>query len=122
MPRLPVGYSVHHNDDVDQTEEVIVSGPATLYGCVISNEHATADMFVQYYNSAAVTPGTTVPVITIQVPAQVGKEVEWVGGITFDTALSVVALTGGNDADTTGAATDDVCVSTLYLTGSQRGG
>lgn len=120
MPKLPIGYSTAHFDDVDETEETVSSVPATLFGWTIINDHATVPAYVQFYDSAAVTPGTTAPKIMICVPALDSKSQEFVGGITFNTAITVASTTTPTGA--TGTATDDVSVSAMYLPGTRRSG
>lgn len=120
MPVLPRGYDNAHFDDVDETEETVSATPATLFGFTICNDHATAAAYVQFFDATAPTPGTTAPVLLIGIPPLDGKSQEFVGGITFRTAITVASTTTPTGA--TGTAVDDVSVSTFYLPGIVRSG
>lgn len=83
------------------TAQAVKASAGKLGGYFIYNPNATAQ-FVQIYNvaSGSVTVGTTNPLLMLTIPATAGANVEFVNGITFDTAIAVAATStaGGNGA------------------------
>lgn len=86
------------------SSQVVKGSAGKLGGYFIYNPNATAQ-FVLIYNvaSASVTVGTTNPLMMLTIPATAGANVEFVNGVTFDTAIAVAAAStaGGNGAPTT---------------------
>ena len=76
----------------------------TLYGLSLSNPTATAVYFKLYNLAAAPTVGTSVPVITIPLPANSNVYQEFGPmGLRFGTGISWAATGAITDADTTAA-------------------
>lgn len=119
MPQLPVGYSTATFDDVDESVETVSATPATLFGYTIANS-AGAASYIKFYDATAPTVGTTEPKLVIAVATLAGASQEFVGGITFGTAITVASVT--TPEGNTGSAANDVSVSTVYLTGTRRQG
>ena len=119
MPVLPRGYNTATFDDVDEGVDTVSAVPATLFGYTIANSAAAAS-YILFYDATAPTVGTTEAKLVIGVATVSGASQEFVGGITFSTAITVASVTSpeGN----TGSATNDVSVSAVYLPGTQRSG
>lgn len=113
----PVSYgalSIFRSIDLDETEEQISATPANLYGYYIFNG-AGAVRYFKFYNATAATVvvGTTVPVITIPLPAGAGANVEFTNGIGFQTAITAACTTGIAD-DNTGAPGANECILNAF--------
>lgn len=115
-------YSVFRSLDVTSTEADVKASPGRLMGWYISNANAAAAVFVKFYNAAAadVTVGTTTPYLTVRIPAASATNVNWGGGsasgdsgIPFE-ALSVAAVTGVADNNTTAPSTNDIVANIFY--------
>lgn len=89
--------------DTDEVEVKATAG--NLYGWNIINRIAST-IYVKFYNSSSVTPASDVPILTLMVPASgsVFQEPNCIQ-INFSTALSVRAVTGITDTDTTDPGT-----------------
>lgn len=88
------------------TAQVVKASAGQLYGYYIYNPNATAT-FVHFYNTAAasVTVGTTNPLMSVTIPANMAANLALPYGITFSNAgWSAAATTtaGGNTAPGTG--------------------
>lgn len=112
---LPNGYLVFRSLDLDESEEEIKATSGYVYGYYIFNASAST-RYVKFYNATAAntTVGTTVPVITIPLPAGAGANVYSENGVLFDTAITVAATTGLADADTGAPSANDVVVNVYY--------
>lgn len=91
---------------VVDTDEVTVKGSAgNLYGWNIVNRH-TSTIYVKFYNQTSVDPGTDVPVLTLQVPANgsIYQEPNCIQHV-FSTAIAVRAVTENTDTGTTDPTT-----------------
>ncbi|MCI0558815.1 MAG: hypothetical protein MN733_09985, partial [Nitrososphaera sp.] len=119
QPHNAGGCSIFRSIDLDETEEEVSATAATLYGWYIANT-ATATRFVKFYNAtaAAVTVGTTTPVMTLPIPGNANDDVgaNMLGGvgIAFGTALTVAATTGVADSDTGAPGANDVIVNLFF--------
>ena len=100
-------YSSFRNLATSSTAVAVKASGGNLYGFNIINLH-TSDIFVKFYNvvAASVDPATSVPVLTLLVPAS-GAVFQEPGSIlcTFSTAIAVRVVTGSGDTNTTVAAT-----------------
>lgn len=113
------GCDVNKNLDVDETEDAVKATAGTLYGWYIVNR-TTSVRYVKFYNAtvASVTVGTTVPDLTIEVPANSADHIAvifaFTPGIKFGTAITVACTTGFADNDTGAPGTNDVFVMSFY--------
>lgn len=94
---------------------LVKSSAGNLYGIWVSNT-STSPRWLKLYNmTTAPTVGSSVPVVTIAIPAGFCGDLN-VGthGISFTTGISL-AITGAyTDADTTAVAAGDVCLNIMY--------
>lgn len=106
---------IFRSTDIDETEEDVKTGPGAVYGWYITNTNAAA-RYVKFYNAtaAATTVGTTVPVLTIAVPASSSVSASFPAGIGFSTAICVAATTGIADNDTGAPSANDVVIHVIY--------
>lgn len=119
VPRTSGGLAVNRQIDLDEAKVEIKSSAGQIYGLHVINLH-TAPIYVKFYNAAAasVTVGTTTPFLTFAVPAQSdgnggGFNLTFSQGLEFSTGITVVALTGVADSDTTGPAANK-CVANFF--------
>ena len=109
---MPIILGVVNANIVDTALEVKTS-PTVFYGAKVSNR-GSSRAFIQLHNVAtgSVTPGTSVPAISIAVePDSVNVDYALpvgVGPITFATALSVIATTTPVGATATEASMVDL--------------
>lgn len=100
------GLSRWRSTTVNTTSQQVKATPGNLYGINIQNLHS-ATVFVKFYNLATVNPAVDAPILTLQVAATPGAITQrsLTLPIAFGTALSVRAVTGAADTDTTNPAT-----------------
>lgn len=79
---------------------VAKAGPGRLYGWSASNINAAARYLKVYDTASAPTVGTTVPVLTIAIPAAGNASHDLGDGIVFRSGISFAITTGIADADT----------------------
>jgi hypothetical protein len=113
----PLGCTPYKNVDVDETPVSVKAGPARLMVINAVNV-AIAPRYLKLYNAlvANVTVGTTVPVWTLALPAQVdanggGIVLPIPEGLFFSTGLTIAVTTGAADNDTGAPGTKDVSVN-----------
>lgn len=100
----------------NSTAAAIKATPGTVLGWSIFNSSAGV-RYVKLYDVAAasVNPATpTIPKIRIGIPAGASVHVTLPNGIAFTTAISVRAVTGVADNDTTAATLNDVVLNVFY--------
>lgn len=98
------------NTSVGSTAVSVKASSGIIVGYNIINKH-TSDIFVKFYNieSGQVTPATNSPVLTLMVPASGSVYMEPYGIIhEFNVAISVRAVTGSADNDTTSPTTTPI--------------
>lgn len=106
--------------DLDETEEEVKATAGTLYWLNWTNRTASVRYLKVYDNTAAgTTVGTTVPVLTIEMPANASDHVAAVAafgsvGMAFSTGLCLAATTGFADNDTGAPGANDIIVNALY--------
>jgi hypothetical protein len=112
LPNTPFFHSV----DLDESEEEVSDEAVSVLGYYIYNAAATT-RFVKFFNDTAanVTVGTTVPDITLPIPAGAAANLHlspssWV----FGDGLCVAATTGAADNDTGAPSAGDVMIQ-LWL-------
>lgn len=107
--RLPVvlpdssALATHFDSSVVATLETMSPSPTTLYYIEARNTN-NADVWVQLFEDAAVTLGTTAPKLSLFVPAQGAIDKYWQQGVKFKNLVSYAATTTstGNTAPSTG--------------------
>jgi hypothetical protein len=114
-PATTGGMSISTDIDLDETETEIKGGAGHLFGWYIYNDGA-AEVYVKLYNATAanVVVGTTVPVMTLGIPAGSGSNVFTDQGIAFSTAICAAATTVATTADTTAPAANQVIANFFY--------
>lgn len=94
----------------NSTAVAIKASAGDLYGFNIINL-ATTDIYVKFYNIAAgsVNPASSVPIKTLLIPIGGAVFVEPHGILdSFSTAISVRAVTGAGDTNTTAPSTSPI--------------
>lgn len=103
----------YRSTTVDELDSPVKVSRGKLWGFNIINRHTT-DIFVKFYDKAsnAINVATDTPILTLQVPASgsVYQESNYpnVDLCTFDTAISVRAVTGSADTDNTAPTTKPI--------------
>jgi hypothetical protein len=101
---------------VNNTTAVAVNASAgVVHGILATNANA-ALRYLKVYNVAAasVNSGTTVPDLTIPIPATNYIFFDVDGGIPFSTAISFNLTTGIADNDNTAVAAGEITVTVFY--------
>lgn len=94
---------------------VVKASAGTLYSITATNTNA-AIRYLKIYNSTTVTVGTTVPVLTIAIPATGVVHIPFgAQGMRFGTGICLALTTGATDADTTGVALNEIKVVTSFI-------
>lgn len=98
------------------TNGTVVKGSAgTLYSISASNINA-AVRYLKLYNSTTVTVGTTVPVLTIAIPAGGFVNLQFgATGMRFTTGICIALTTGAADGDTGAVAANELKVITAFI-------
>lgn len=86
------GWTPFNNTALVHTATVVKSGAGTLGGYMLQNP-AAATTFLQVFDNAAPTVGTTAPTYVIAVPASGTRDVEFSCGIAHASAITVAATT-----------------------------
>ena len=109
------GLSVFRSLDLDESEEEVKGSEGVIYGYYFYNANA-AIRYLKFYNATAAntTVGTTVPVMTLPLPATTAGHVTFSDGVRFSTAITVAATTGLADNDTGAPSAADVIVNVYY--------
>jgi len=115
LPLTSGGCTTFKSVDLDETEEEIKSTAGQVFGWYMFNA-STSVRFVKFYNAtaASTTVGTTVPVITMGIPAGAAANAFNSHGIEFNTAITVASTTGIADNDTGAPNANDVSVNIFY--------
>jgi hypothetical protein len=88
----------------------------TVYGVVVSNINAAARFLKLYNLAAAPTVGTSVPAITIPIPAGQVVNVNFGSqGMRYATGISLAITGAAADTDTTAVAASEVKVNISYI-------
>lgn len=92
--------------NANDTGRVIKASPGNLYGYSLTNLTA-GTIFVKFYNKATAPTAADTPALIVMVPASQSVYVPPNNGIiqSFSAGISVRAVTGAADADTTSPAT-----------------
>ena len=108
-------YNVGRNLDVDESGDLIITGPKQVFGFIVTNV-AQGVRYLKIYNKAtAPTVGTDTPKLTIPLPSvNVPIIAEIHGGIDFPLGIGVGATTGVADNDIGAPGANEVVVNILY--------
>lgn len=108
------GANPYKNLDVGTTDATVTATQGYLCGYYLFNAAATTRYFKLYNATIAnVTVGTTVPTITIPVPAGAGANLSIPQGFLFTTAISIACTTGLAD-NNSGAPTANDCIANVF--------
>jgi len=83
---------------------------ANLKGALLINTNAAARYVKLYESTDAPAVGTTVPALTIEVPASSQVPLAWPDGINFSKTMWVATTTGVADSDSTAVGAGDLYV------------
>lgn len=110
-----IGYRIYRNINLVATGVSVKGAPGKLFGWFLSNNNA-AKAYIKFYNlAAAPTVGTTVPVMTIELPGSSAANVEFERGIDFSAGIGIGATTLVDDNDATAPAANQIVANVLYL-------
>ncbi len=118
-PQTSGGYLINSFIGLATTNEVQIKATAgQFFGFYVSNTNA-APVFLKVYNDTAanVVVGADVPVLRFMIPgntAGVAGAQEFLGGIEFDTAITVAVTAGIADTDTTAVSANEQIVNILF--------
>ena len=114
-PQTSGGLSIFRSIDLDESEEQAKATAGQVFGWYMHNA-AAATLFVKFYNATAAsdTVGTTVPVLTVPIPAGASANVEFANGIAFSTAITVAATTAVADNDTGAPGANELIINLFY--------
>jgi hypothetical protein len=114
-PASTGGLSISTDIDLDETETEIKGGAGHIFGWYIYND-GDEEVYVKLYNATAanVIVGTTVPVVTLPIPAGSGANTFTDIGIAFGTAICAAATTAAATADTGAPAANQVIANFFY--------
>lgn len=108
--------SANNLNSAATTNGTVLKGSAgTLHSISASNINA-AIRYLKLYNSATVTVGTTVPILTVAIPA--GGFVNLTFGKTghrFSAGICIALTTGAADSDTGAVAANEIKVAASYI-------
>ena len=92
---IPVTYPLltpFFDSSVTSTAEIMVGVTAVLYYLEVQNPNAV-DAWLQLFDAASPTVGTTTPTLSVFVPALGATDKFWPGGIRFRVAIRYAATT-----------------------------
>lgn len=119
QPRTSGGLSFSKLISAATTNLTQIKGSAgQIYGIFATNINA-AVRYLKVYNaaSASVTVGTTVPDMTLPIPANAagaGFYLKWPQGVAMGTGISIALTTGVADDDTGAVAANELTVHVFY--------
>lgn len=113
------GATPYQNLDCDESEDDIKTSAGKLFWIHVMNLHASSVRYIKFYNATAAntTVGSTTPVLTFAVPANISGFAINFGsqGVQFDTAICVAATTGFAVADTGAPGANEIILNAGYL-------
>lgn len=109
------GAKLFTETDLENTAIAVQASSLTIYEIEIDNTaNAAQDNYVKFWNTAgAVTVGTTVPDMVIEVRQGVKRSIVIPDGLAYETGLSVACVTTGGTAGTTSPGSS-VVVKIVY--------
>lgn len=95
---------------------VVKAIPGKVFKVIVNNVNA-AVRYLKFYNTAAApTVGTTVPVLTLAIPAASVQQFDFGdNGALFSTGISFATTTEATDAGTTGISASESVINILYI-------
>lgn len=87
---------------------------ANLKGALIINTNAAARYVKLYDSTDAPTVGTTVPAITIQIPASSQLALTWPDGVNFGHSMWMATTVNAVDSDSTAVGAGDL-ITQLFV-------
>jgi hypothetical protein len=94
----PANTQIYQNTDLTKTKSAIKASSAVLYMIEVDNSANAAEAeYLKLYNAAEgdVTVGTTVPDFVLYIPSAAVFNISIPRGLTFGTALTIIAATTG---------------------------
>jgi len=97
------GAKLFTETDLENTAISVQASSTTIYEIEIDNTaNAAQDNYMKFWNTAgAVTVGTTVPDMVIEVRQGVSRSIVIPSGLVYETGLAVACVTAGGTAGTT---------------------
>lgn len=95
---FPTGAKIVQETDLTKTKVGLKAASAVVYMIEVDNSANAAEAeYLKLYNAATgdVTVGTTVPDFVLYIPAAAVFSVAFPAGLTFGTALTMIAATTG---------------------------
>jgi len=111
---LGSGWKEYRSISVLATGLLVQGARTRLGGYYVSNTGA-ATAFLKFYDKATAGAATDTPVMTLAIPAASAANLMLGPGVQFDLGLSVRAVTGVADADTTAVGANEVIVNLFYF-------
>ena len=102
--------------DADETKFSVSEYPTLLFNVIATNT-ATSVRYLKLYNAASadVTVGTTVPKMTLMIPAgSLGFSITCQRGVLFSVGLTAAVTTGADDTDTGAPGSNEVIVNMVH--------
>ena len=108
---FPSGAKLFTETDLEGTAISVQASAATIYEIEIDNTaNAAQDNYVKFYNTAgAVTVGTTVPDMVVEVRQGVSRSIVIPSGLSYETGLAVACVTAGGTGGTTNPGSAVIC-------------
>lgn len=115
------GADTFRSIDLDESEEQVKGSGGVLYGGIVLNMSASV-RYMKFYDApaAAVTVGTTTPLMTIPIPTNGDTNGSgWtptlpICGVGFDNGITVAVTTGLADNDTGAPGANEIVVVLWY--------
>lgn len=111
----PSGAKLFTETDLESTAVAVQASSTVVYQIEIDNTaNAAQDNYVKFYNTAgAVTVGTTVPDMVVEVRQGVKRSIVIPDGLAYETGLAVCCVTAGGTAGTSSPGSS-VVVKIVY--------
>jgi len=105
------GAKLFTETDLESTGISVQASATVIYEIEVDNTaNAAQDNYVKFYNTAgAVTVGTTVPDMVIEVRQGVSRSLVIPSGLSYETGLVVACVTAGGTVGTTNPGSAVIC-------------
>lgn len=108
------GLSTYRNISLSATGINIKPSAGQINGWYLFN-NATGSRFVKFYDKATnPTVGTDTPLLTLQLPAGDGANLNLLPGIQFNNGIGIAATVNVGDSDTTAPSANDVVANVIF--------